>query len=250
MKKLLGILKTRRSLLLASAFAPMCFSMLIGSVGSSRAPEVKRAPVYAPTSDIKIVNNTTTLDVILQTTADNHLLIRLKNISSKGLNGYVVAVNDTRIKGDISSGDSIVSSGETTELEIPTNSSSIKVTILAAMFADGSIEADPVLKTELTEWRIALKKELARGLAALDEILGSPDVYTTKALDRLNSRLSLPLHSDTSHSHSDSGTRDARDSFNSAVQSLRERQQRHGSLMQRQRLLDLKGRIQRRIASL
>jgi hypothetical protein len=206
--------------------------------------------VHSPTSDINIINNTTTLDVTLQTTADNHLLIRLRNISSKGLNGYVVAVNDTRIKGDISSGDSVVSSGETTELEIPINSSSMKVTILAAMFADGSIEADPVLKTELSEWRLELKKELVRGLAVLDEVLGSSDVYTTKAMDRLDSRLSLSIDSATSHSYSTSGTRDARDSFNIEIQSLRERQQRHGTVMQRQRLLDLKGRIERRIASL
>lgn len=249
MKKLIGIVTSRKSLLLASAFAPMCLGVLIGGVGASRPQGVKPTRLQSP-SDIKVINKTTTLDVTLQTTADNHLLIKLRNISSKNLNGYVVAVNEARITGDSSSADSVVSSGETTDLEIPINSSSMKVTILAAMFADGSIEADPVLKTELTEWRIALKKELARGLAELEAILGSADVYSTEALDRLESRLSLPPRSDTSYSYSDRGTKDARDSFYSDIQSLRERRQRNGSLMQRQRLLDLKGRIERRIASL
>jgi hypothetical protein len=201
-------------------------------------------------SDIKINNKTTTLDVTLQTTANNHLLIRLRNVSSKDLNGYVVALNDGRITSDISSGDRVVASGQTEELELPIRSPSSTLTILAAMFADGSIEADPVLKTELSEWRLGLKKELARGLAALDEILASPDVNNIKALDKLDSQLSLPLDSHTSHWHSESGTRDARQSFSSDIQSLRERAQRHGALMQRQRLLDLKGRIERRIASL
>src|SRR6266404_3380967 len=205
MKKLIGIVTSRRSLLLASAFAPMCLGVLIGGVGASR--------LQSP-SDIKIINKTTTLDVTLEITTNNHLLVRLRNISSKNLNGYVVAVNEARITGDSSSADSVVSSGETTDLEIPISSSSMKVTILAAMFADGSIEADPVLKTELSEWRLGLKKELARGLTALNEILESPDVYTAQALDRLDSRLSLSLDSETGSSHSAMGTRDGRDSFN------------------------------------
>lgn len=249
MKKLIGIVTSRRSLLLASAFAPMCLGVLIGGVGASRPQGVKPTRLQS-TSDIKINNKTTTLDVTLQTTANNHLLIRLRNVSSKDLNGYVVAVNDGRITADISSGDRVVTSGQTEELELPIRSSSMTLTILAAMFADGSIEADPLLKTELSEWRLGLKKELARGLTELDAILESPDVYTAQALDRLDSRLSLSLDSETGSSPLASGTRDARDSFNSAIQSLRERAQRHGTLMQRQRLLDLKGRIERRIASL
>ena len=251
MKRLLGMVRARRSLLLVSAFAPMCFGVLIGGVGPSRLQGVKSSRLQSlHTSDVKIINKTTTLEVALQTTAENHLIIQLRNISKKDLNGYVVSVDGARITADISSGDQVISSGQTTELEIPISSSSRTLTILAAMFADGSIEADPALKTELTEWRLGLKKELARGLRELEAILDSPDVGTTTALDRLNSKISLPLDSDTSRSYSDSGTRDARNSFSSAIQSLRERQQRHGSLMQRQRLLDLKARIERRIASL
>lgn len=251
MKKVIGIVKTRRSLLLAWAFAPMCLGGLLGGIGPLQPRDVKPARLQSLSpSDIKVINKTTTLDVTLEIMANNHLLVRLRNLSPKNLNGYVVAVNEARITGDSSSADSVVSSGETSDLEIPINSSSMKVSILAAMFADGSIEADPVLKTELTEWRIALKKELARGLAELEAILGSADVYSTEALDRLESRLSLPPRSDTSYSYSDRGTKDARDSFYSDIQSFRERRQRNGSLMQRQRLLDLKGRIERRIASL
>jgi hypothetical protein len=251
MKKVFGIMKPRKSLLIASVFAPVCFGMLVVGVTPSGWHDLEPARLQSPSaSDIKIINTTTTLDATFEITVDNHLLLRLRNISARDLNGYVVAVNGGRITADISSGDRVIPSGQTSELEIPVRSSSMTLTVLAAMFADGSIEAEPVLKSELSEWRLGLKKELVRGLKVLDEMLDSPDVNTTKALDRLDSRLSLPLDSDTSHSYSDSGTRDARNSFNSAIHSLRERQQRHGSLMQRQRLLDLKGRIERRIASL
>jgi hypothetical protein len=250
MTKFLGMLKPRKSLLIASVFGLMCFGVLIGGVIPSRRHDVQPGRLSPSQSDIKIINKTRTLDAAFQITADNRLLITLRNISSKHLNGYVIAVNDARITGDISSGDRVVSSGETTDLELPIRSSSMTLTVLAAMFADGSIEAEPVLKTELTQWRLGIKKELARGLAELDAILNSPEVHTTKALDRLDSRLSLPLDSDKSQSQSDSGTQHARDSLNSDIQSLRERGQRHGSLMQRQRLLDLKARIERRMASL
>jgi hypothetical protein len=250
MKKFLGITKPRKSLLIALVLTLMCVGVLIGGVRTSRRHGVEPARLSRPQGDIKIINHTTTLEATFQITADNHVLIRLKNISSKGLNGYVVGVNETRIKDDSSNVDHVVSPGETTELELPIQSSSMTITVLAAMFADGSIEAEPGLKSELAEWRAALKEELARGLIVLDEILASPDVYSTKALDRFEWRISRPLNSDKRHSHSDRGVKDARDSFYSDIQSLRERQQRNGTLMQRQRLLDLKAHLEKRIASL
>lgn len=249
MEKLIGMIKRRKSLILASAFAPICFGALVVGMGTSQLQEVKKRVKTVSPNEIKIVNNTTTLEATFEITATNNLLLRLKNLSSKDVNGYVVAVNNGRIKCDMSSGDQTLPSGQTTDLELPIRSSSTTLTILAAMFADGSIEAEPVLKTELSEWRLGLKKELARGLNQLNAILESPDGDSTEALDRLSSRLSPSLDSDVVRSHSESGTRDARDSFTSHIQSLRERAQRNGTLRQRQRLLDLKASIERRIAS-
>lgn len=251
MKRFLGIVRARRSFLLVYAFAPMCFGVLMAGAGSSRLQGVKPSQLQSLNpSDVKIINNTTTLDVTIDATAGNRYVARLRNISSRDLNGYLVGVNGGRITADISSGDQVVSSGQTTELDLPVRSSPITLTILAAMFADGSIEADPILKSELTEWRLGLKRELARGLVELNALLDSPDVFTEEALDRLDSRFSLPLDSDTRQSHSTDGTRDARYSLKSDIQSIRERAQRRGTALQRQRLLDLKGRIERRIARL
>ena len=246
MQKLLGIIKTRKSLLFVSAFAPMCLGAFMG-VGSSQLQDFRK-PVRAVSLDeIQLVNYTTTLNVTLETTATNHLLIRLKNLSFKDVNGYVVAMNDGRIKADMSSGDQTLPSGQTTELELPMSSSPMTLTILAAMFTDGTIEAEPVLKKELSAWRLALKKELARGLTELNAIIDSPNRDSAKTLDRLDSRLSQSLSpspgSKTNLSDSDIGTQDAQDSFQGQLQSLRERQQRYGTLRQKQRLLNLKARF-------
>lgn len=245
MKTFLGIAKPRRSLLLASAFAPVCFGALMGGIGPSNLQSTTR-------SDIKIINKTTTLEVVsLQRTEHNHLVVQLKNVSSKDLNGYAVALKSGRITVDISSGDRVISPGQTDDLEIPFDSSPPDLTILAAMFADGSIEGDHVIAAELKEWRWGLKKQLTRALSLLEATLESSDVDNAMALDRLESQFSsLSLESDTASPHSAGGSQNARNTLRTEIQILRERRQRNGALMQRQRLLDLKDRIERRIASL
>lgn len=250
MKKFLGMIKARRPLILISAFTPLCFGALLAGTGSLRVQDLKPTREQSlPTSDIKVINKTTALDVTFETMGDNQLLVKVKNLSSKDMNGYVIGFNDARVTIDISIGDRVISTGETDDLQLPIRSSSMTLTILAAMFADGSIEAEPVLKKELSETRLGLKKELIRNLAVLDEILGSPDAYSTKALDHLEDKFSFPSNSHAL-SNSESGVQSARNSLNSELKSLRQRQQHEGSAMQIQRLLDLRGRLERRIARL
>lgn len=245
MKKFLGIIKTRRSLLLASAFTPVCLAMFAGGAGPSRPQSPTR-------SDLKIINKTTTLDVIsVHRTVYNLLVIQIKNVSTKDLNGYALAVNNSRITIDISSGDRVIAPGQTDDLQIPNDFSTPDLTILAAMFADGSIEGDRVIAAELREWRAGLKKELTRALSVLDAALESPDVDSGMTLDNLEGRFSsIGLESYPANPHSASGSQDARNTLNTEIQILRERRKRNGTHMQRQRLLDLRGRIERRIASL
>ena len=244
MKKLVQIVKTRR--LLLTAFASLSLGVLVVAIGPSRRQDVQVKAVSP--NEVKIINNTTSLDVTFYHTRANNLLVRVKNISSKDLNGYVFGMNDARVTNDISSGDRVVSPGETDEVELPIRSSTT-LTILGVMFADGTIEAEPVLKKELSESRLGLKKELIRNLAVLDEVLSSPDAYSKKGLDLLEDKFSLRGNAET-RSHSESGAHSAREDLNSELKSLKQRQQREGSGMQIQQLLDLKGRIERRIARL
>jgi len=224
--------------LLASVFVLLCLrALIIAGTSSSQSSRTK--------SDIKIVNKTTTLEVLsVKPTDHNTQVVSLKNISSKALNGYAGVVGNSRITVDISSGDRVIAPGQTDELEIPIDPSHPNITILAAMFADGSIEGDEAVVAELTEWRLSLKKQLSRSLSVLDAILESSDVDAEKALDSLESQFSSL--------DPDSGTesRIAGDTLNTEVQILREKRQRQGPHMQRQRLLELKARIERRVASL
>ncbi len=249
MKKLIEIITRRRSLILASAFTPMCFGALIVGISPGRLQDVqKRAKVVSP-AEINITNHTTTLNATFEFTKRNTLLLKMKNLSFKDMNGYVLMINGMRMTCDISIGDRVVSTGETNDEEMPIRSPSTTVTVLAAMFSDGSIEAEPDLKRELTEERLGLKKELVRNLAILDEILSSADVYSTRALDRIEANVSS-RNSDIVRSPSESGAQDARTAFSGELKMIKERQQRNGSAMQMQELLDLKGRMQRRIARL
>jgi hypothetical protein len=158
--------------LLASVFALLCLgAFMIAGTSSSQSSKTK--------SDIKIINKTTTLEVLSIKPTDNNMqVILLKNVSSKALNGYAAAVGNGRITKDISSGDRVIPPGQTDELEIPVDLTRPDVTILAAMFADGSIEGNEAVVAELREWRLALKKQLSRSLSVLDAILESPEVDT------------------------------------------------------------------------
>jgi hypothetical protein len=235
----------RRSLLLVSALAPLCFGLLIGAGDPSKLQS-------SSTDDIKVINKTTTLEAVsLKRTEHNHLILLLKNVSAKNLNGFALTLNGGIVMDDISSGDRFISPGQTTDLEIPLDSPLSEITILAAMYTDGSIEGDPVTSGELKEWRLGIKKQLIRGLSILNAILNSSDITSAAILDELQSKFSvIEVETDNATPQFTSGTQDAKNSLNGEIQDLRDRRQRNGSTKQRQRLLNLKSRIERRIASL
>lgn len=246
MKSFFGIGRPRRSFLLASAFAPVCLGVFMGGGG----PSIPQSPTK---SDVKIINKTTSLEITsIEITDDGRLHLLLKNNSSKNLNGFEVWVRDqARITTDTSIGDWAISPGATHDMEFPPDYVRSEITILAAMFADGSIEGDPATVIELKQWRLGLKRSLTSALLVLEAALESPEVNSPEALDRLESQLSsLSPESDTAQSHSASGSRSARGDLISSIQLLRQRRQRAGALMQRQRILELKAQIERRIASL
>lgn len=245
MKSIIRIARSRRSLFLALAFVPLCFGILIRGAGPSTLQSITRAD--------QVTNKTKSLEVVfVQPMDNNRILIRMKNISSKDLNGYEVDVRgQARITTDFSAGNAVIPPGGTHEFDFPAEYSLSNLTILAAMFSDGTIEGDPITVTELKKQRLVLKKQLTKALPLLEAALQSADVYNPEVLDRLESQLSsLPLESDATERHSTSESRSARDDLIEDIKRLRERHRRNGAQMQRQRLLDLKTRIEKRIASL
>jgi hypothetical protein len=115
---------------------------------------------------------------------------------------------------------------------------------------DGSIEGDEASVTELKEWRSGLKLQLVRALLVLKSTLESPDVNTPEGLDKLESRLSSLSPESNGHPRAVSSSQDAKDNLITNLQIIRQRSQNHGTYRQRERLLELKERIERRIASL
>ncbi len=246
MKTFFRLAKSRGSLLLASAFVPLSVGLLVGGIEPTRRQSLTK-------SEIKIINKTKTLEVsAVHPKEPNMIVIQLKNISSKNLNGYEVDVHGkVRVTTDISAGDWAIPAGATHDIEFPAEYASYEIWILAAMFTDGSIEGDPEAVNILKERRLGLKTQLLRALPLLEAVMNSPDVDTTKALDRLEYQFSsLSVDANGELAHSASGSRSAKGDLISAVEGLRDRFKRHGALNQRSRLLELKRSIGRRIASL
>jgi len=225
--------------------APVLFAMF--------APRPVPVTPQSTIPNIRINNNTSSLEVIaVRPMPHNMLAIVLKNISSKEVNGYEILVRGkAEIRTDLSAGDWALSQGSTHELDIATEANGPEVTILAVMFTDGSIEGDPTTVTELKHWRLGIKTQLMRALPLLESALNSTDVFTPGVLDRLESQISsLPLESDEGQHHAASGARRGRSDLITNIDALRERRKRNGQFMQRQRLLDLKRQLERRITSL
>lgn len=237
---------TRKRLILGFAFTVLCVSMVFGGARTLK----RQSP---NTNETSIVNRTHALEVVaLERTADGHLHVLIKNVARKDVNGYVISLSDnTRITNDTSSGDRVISQGSTDELEIPVQSTPSTLTVLAAMFADGSVEGDPAIVREVKQWRSDLKTQLARGLYVLDETLKSPDGDRPLSLHSLEARFSsLPFDPATTGASSARGVWDGKDSLVNELHLLRSRQQRNGNLNQREHLIELRERIKRRIASL
>jgi hypothetical protein len=213
--------------------------------GTTRPPRLQSVN----TTQAAVANETQALKIeAWERKADGRFHLLVRNVGSKDVNGYVVVVGSrTQIMVDLSSGDRVMSQGSTDELEFPNTSAPPNLTILAAMFTDGSIEGDPATVEETRRWRSELKMQLSRGLILLNQVIDSSDVDSGAALDNLESHLSsLP---DT-RTQSVGGLRDGKDSLVSDLHLLRQKLERRGNVNQRRSLTELRERIKRRIASL
>jgi hypothetical protein len=250
MKKLHGTANSRRLFLFGLAGASLCLGSLVGGAGSTQAPHTRISQAQSVGAiDIKTINKTTTLEVSHETTANNFLLLRIKNISPRDLNGYVVGIkNKVRITTDLSIGDRVIPPGQHHDMKIPLDTPQIELVILAAMFSDGSIEGESMTVSEIKQWRVGQKEQLTRSLSVIDAVLASPT--NPNALDRFASQLHPTSDSAVIQTEKGSGSRNARDSLDTEIELLRERLRHDPNLTQRDGLSQLKKRIERRIASL
>src|SRR5215217_2304249 len=158
-----------------------CTAVVFATVGFSGS--------RSKTTQIHLVNDTGALALVAQEVIDGRTRLQFKNISAKDLNGFVLGLANLRqIELDTTTGDRVIKPGEVEDIEIPGPLPTI--TILAVMYADGSLEGDQITVAQLRDRRSALKAELIRILGLVVAEAQSPDADIPGASDRLKSAMS------------------------------------------------------------
>jgi len=203
------------------------------------------------TTQIHLVNDTGALALVAQEVIDGRTRLQFKNISAKDLNGFVLGLANLRqIELDTTPGDRVIVPGEVQDIEIPGPSPST-ITILAVMYADGSLEGDQITVAQLRARRSAFKAELKRILGLVIAEAQSRDADIPGAFDRLELAMSkLPPTVADGHTPQANAQRGAKDDVASLLEVMRHRQERNAHLNQRELIQELKQRIERRITGL
>ena len=232
----------RKWTILACAAVLACTAVVFATVGSST--------FRSKTTQIHLVNNTGALALVGQEKIDGRTRLQFKNISAKDLNGFVLGLANLRqIELDTTTGDRVIVPGEVQDIEIPGPLPTI--TILAVMYADGSLEGDQITVAQLRDRRSALKAELKRILGLIVAEAQSRDADIPGAFDRLESAMSkLPSTVADGHTPQANAQRGAKDDIAGLLEFMRHRQERNAHLNQRELIRQLKERIERRIAGL
>jgi hypothetical protein len=231
----------KQRLMMAFGFVLACISLpfLFGGVRFSRQSN----PI-----GVTLRNDTGALQVdALDSTADGRIRLVLRNVSSKDINGYVIACGDRyQVTNDLSSGDRVIAPGATDKLELPAKKGVDTITIMAAMFTDGSVEGELGTVQFATQRRAELKAHLTRGLVLLNEALDSADAESPEALDRIETGFSsLPADAPGSNG----GGHYAQENLLNELRDIRSTRKRNPNLNQRESLIELRDRIKRRIAA-
>ena len=226
----------------ACAAVLACTAVVFATVGSSR--------FRSKTTQIQLVNDTRALALVAQEVIDGRTRLQFKNISAKDLNGFVLGLANLRqIELDTTTGDRVIGPGEVQDIEIPGPLPTI--TILAVMYADGSLEGDQITVAQLRDRRSALKVELKRILGLVVAEAQSRDADIPGAFDRLESAMSkLPSTVADGQTPQANALRGAKEDVANLLEFMRHRQERNAHLNQRDLIRELKERIERRIARL
>ena len=236
------IRQRRKWTVLACAGVLVSTAVALATVGSST--------FRSKTPQIHLINNTAALALVGQEPNDGRTRLQFKNISAKDVNGFVLGLeNRSQIELDTTTGDRVIAPGQVEDIEIPGPLPTI--TILAVMYADGSLEGDPTTVAQIRVRRTALKAELNRILGLVVAEAQSRDADAPGAFDRLESAMSkLPATVADDHTPQANAQRGAKEDVASLLEVLRYRQERNAHLNQRELIRELKERIERRIAGL
>jgi hypothetical protein len=234
-----SVLKARKWIIVVSAVAFTCAAVVFATVGLSKFRPSQAAQIH-------VLNDTQGLELVAHQNTDGRTRLEFKNVSTKDLTGFLLAVpNQGKVEYDTTTGDRVISPGETQDIVIPGPVPTI--TILAVMYADGTLEGNETTVAELQKSRSALKVELRRMLGLIIAEAQSRDADIPGAFDRLESAiLKLP----STPGDSTNALEGAKGDLAALIDVMRTRQQRKPHLKQRDLIQQIKERIERRIAGL
>ena len=238
--------RQRRKWIIAACAAVLASTALVLATVGSSTFRSKTTQTHL----VHLLNDTGALALVAQEVSDGRTRLQFKNISAKDLNGFVLGLPDLRqIEIDTTTGDRVIVPGQVQDIEIPGPPQTI--TVLAVIYADGSLEGDEVTVAQVRDRRSALKAELKRILGLIVAETQSPDADIPGAFDRLESAMSkLPATVPDGQTPEANAFRVAKEDVGNVLEVMRHRQERNAHLNQRELIRELKERIERRIAGL
>jgi len=226
------------------------------ALGNNTISRVIRTQTAVPAKPT-ITNKTQALEVLAWEPSAKYpqdFDLVIKNISTKPINEYVVMSGSGWATTDLSAGDRAIAPGFTEE----TYFVGPDVTIVAAMFTDGSGDGEPRTVEQEKRTRSELKRQLGNGLALLNRVIDSTApgyADSAAALDdlaegfsSLSVRPEIPSSRDIIRGI---GLNFGQISLSSSLYDIRQRLARdNNTISQRQWLIELREQLKRRIASL
>lgn len=181
-------------------------------------------------------------------------VLSLQNTSDKPINGYSIAVGaKSKLVVDLTIGDRVISPAEVVTVRIAASNlqtqgaAARRITILAALYEDGTGDGDPQAIAETRHRRIGVKSQLQRVLPLLQATLTQSHLDAPGALRSLKEQISsLPVEaSGELPPRASAGLRSAKEDVLVALNQL----DSSGGGFQ-EHLTRLKGAIERRLARL
>ena len=207
MKKFRLLFQSKRSVAIATVLLFGGLLSLTPSSSGSRSrkqepklEEIRERKAKLKAEDIKVGNRTQSLIIVSMQKENDHLNVAVKNVSSKIVTGYDVAVGIGTVGTECLTGDdesNVVHPGEIRREVYPLQSGIEErgIAILAVMFDDGSSEGETKSIQYMQEYRRGMKMHREYAFHSLQKTLNSQTADLSAALNNLEFQVS-PLSED------------------------------------------------------
>ncbi|MBI3653595.1 MAG: hypothetical protein HY231_21400 [Acidobacteria bacterium] len=184
-----------------TSFFPVVIFFICGAL-FSLGIWTSKAKSKQPQNDIpKVKNETESFYLENIERREKRLILKMKNISGKGITAYSFSTNENEKQDfDYSISGHVIKPGEIEEIEISLDNLSPRdgvanknstIRILAIVFEDHSSEGDFNIANEIRDHRLGEKNYIQRINQYIEEVLTSPKLDPSTALKMLKSHIAL-----------------------------------------------------------